>query len=92
MSHDEVDALCESLCDIIGEAGICLDSVAVPGFGTFESRQRSERVVVNPTNGVRMLIPPKVVISFRPSAMLRKKVRESGNANISDKGKEGGDE
>lgn len=84
MTRDEVDALCDSLSDILGKSGADLDSVAVPGFGAFEPRKRAERVAVNPVNGMKMLIPPKVVLSFRPSALLRKKVRELDSSSFDD--------
>lgn len=83
LSRDEVDALCDSLSEIIGNAGAELDSVAIPTFGSFEPKKRAERISVNPANGVRMLIPPKMVIGFRPSAILRKKVRDL-DSNIPD--------
>lgn len=76
ITRDEVDALCDSLGEIVGSAGAALDSVAIPSFGAFEPRKRAERVSVNPSSGVRLLIPPKVVLSFRPSSLLRRKVRE----------------
>ena len=52
-----------------------LDSVAIPGFGTFEAKKRLERVSINPATGKRMLIPPKVTLSFKPSALLKNKLR-----------------
>lgn len=45
------------------EAG---DSVTVGGFGTFEVKKRMERLVVNPGTGQRMLVPPKLVLGFKP--------------------------
>ena len=99
ITRDEVDALCDSLGEIVGKAGAELDSVSIPSFGTFEPRKRAERISVNPSSGVRMLIPPKVVLSFRPSALLRKRVRDldvddnSARATVpseNNKGNEGG--
>lgn len=63
-----------SLCSIIGEKGEALDSVGVPGFGTFESKKRLERINVHPATGKRMLLPPKVVMGFKPSAILKQKI------------------
>lgn len=70
-----VESLVSSLVDIIGEECSNLDSIAVPGFGTFETRKRLERVTVHPSSGKRMLIPPKITLSFRPSALLKQKVK-----------------
>jgi len=43
------------------------DSVSVTGFGLFEVKKKLERIMVNPGNGQRMLIPPKLVLSFKAS-------------------------
>lgn len=52
------------------------DSVAFPGFGTFETKKRAERINVHPSSGKRMLIPPKIVVSFKPSALLKQKLNK----------------
>ena len=45
------------------------------GFGTFEVKKKMERVVVNPANKQRKLIPPKLVLAFKPSAVLKEKMK-----------------
>lgn len=42
--------------------------VVISGFGTFEVRKKLERVLVNPATRQRMLVPPKMVVGFRPKA------------------------
>lgn len=48
---------------------------AVQGFGSFEVKKKKERIVVNPTTKSRMLIPPKLVLSFRPGTALKEKLK-----------------
>lgn len=48
---------------------------AVQGFGIFEIKKKMERIVVNPATKKRKLIPPKLVLSFKPSAILKEKVK-----------------
>ncbi|MCD8310507.1 MAG: HU family DNA-binding protein [Prevotellaceae bacterium] len=48
-------------------------SVAVHGFGAFEVRKKGERVSVRPSTGDRMLVPPKLVLAFRPSRLLKER-------------------
>mgnify|MGYP002524456666 FL=1 len=52
-----------------------LDSIAVPGFGTFEAKKKNERVVVNPSSGKRMLVPPKITLGFKVSNVLKSKLK-----------------
>ena len=56
----------ETLCDE--------DVVPVVGFGNFETKKRLERVLINPTTGLRMLVPPKIVVGFKPSASMKSKI------------------
>lgn len=55
---------------------LCLDgdSVAIPGFGTFSAVKTDEYVDVD-ADDRRWLRPPHIDITFRPSVVLRKKVR-----------------
>lgn len=50
-------------------------SLSVQGFGTFEVKKKMERVVVNPATKQRKLIPPKLVLAFKPSAVLKEKMK-----------------
>ncbi len=74
-SYDDVSKLMDALVTTIKERCGELDSIAIPGFGTFEAKKKSERIVVNPANGKRMLVPPKITLSFKPSALLKSKVK-----------------
>ncbi|MBQ8672580.1 MAG: HU family DNA-binding protein [Bacteroides sp.] len=49
------------------------NSVHIPGFGTFEVRKKAERISINPVSKTRFLIPPKLVLSYRPSSALKEK-------------------
>jgi nucleoid DNA-binding protein len=50
--------------------------VSVQNFGSFEVAKRNERVNVNPSNGKKMLIPPKLVVKFKVSPTLKDKIKE----------------
>lgn len=52
------------------------DAVVVPNFGTFEVKKKLERIIVNPASGQRMLVPPKLVLSFKPSAAWKYKMKK----------------
>lgn len=51
------------------------NALLVPGFGTFEVRKKNERVIVNPASGQRQLVPPKLVLGFKPVPGLKNKVK-----------------
>lgn len=49
------------------------DIVNFSGFGSFEVKKKMERISVNPTTGKRYLIPPKLVLCFKQSNVLKEK-------------------
>ncbi len=49
------------------------DAVNISGFGAFEVKKKMERISVNPTTGKRYLIPPKLVLGFKQSNVLKDK-------------------
>ena len=52
--------------------------VLIPTFGTFEVKKKLERVMVNPSTGQRMLVPPKLVLNFKPNANWTERVKNGG--------------
>ena len=51
------------------------NTVAIQGFGTFEVKKKLERISINPATQQRMLIPPKLVLTYKPSAILKEKFK-----------------
>ena len=49
--------------------------IAVQGFGSFEVKKKAERISINPASKQRMLVPPKLVLSYRPSNTLKDKFK-----------------
>ena len=55
------------------------DSVLIPNFGSFEVKKKMERIMVNPATGQRMLVPPKLVLGFKPNVGWKERVKNGGN-------------
>lgn len=49
---------------------------SIQGFGNFEVKKKMERVVVNPSTKQRMIVPPKLVLSFKPSTSVKDKFKK----------------
>ncbi len=49
--------------------------IGIQNFGTFEVKKKLERVSVNPITQQRMLIPPKLVLTYKPSTTLKEKYK-----------------
>ena len=50
------------------------NAVGITGFGIFEVKKKLERVLINPSTKQRMLVPPKMVVSFKPNNGMKDKV------------------
>lgn len=57
------------------------ESFMVPSFGTFEVKKRLERILVNPNNGKKMLVPPKLILGFKPVTTLKERMQKGGVAD-----------
>lgn len=49
---------------------------SIQGFGNFEVKKKMERIVVNPSTKQRMMVPPKLVLNFKPSASVKDKFKK----------------
>ena len=49
--------------------------ICIQGFGVFEVKKKIERISVSPTTKQRMLVPPKLVLTYRPSILLKEKFK-----------------
>lgn len=68
-----LDAFITTVENVLGEG----DIVSIPSFGNFETRKRNERIMTHPSEpGKRLLVPPKIVVNFKPSAVLKNKLNE----------------
>lgn len=72
---DDVEKLVDALAGVLRTRCSEMDSVAIPSFGVFEPKKKNERVVVHPSTGKRMLVPPKVVVGFKVSRVLKAKLK-----------------
>ncbi|MDR0430661.1 MAG: HU family DNA-binding protein [Tannerellaceae bacterium] len=75
----EVSEMLSGLSSLIGSHLVESDTVSLEDFGQFEARKKGERISVNPANGKRYLVPPKLVPVFKPSATVKTKLKDLGN-------------
>ncbi|RJX29938.1 MAG: integration host factor subunit alpha [Desulfarculus sp.] len=54
------------------------DEVLVSGFGKWSVRHKAERRGRNPQTGDPLILPPRKVVTFRPSRVLKAKVQAQG--------------
>lgn len=53
-----------------------MNTVMIKGFGNFEPKKKLEREIYNPSTGSKMLVPPKIVLTFKPSTSVKNQLKE----------------
>ena len=74
-SNKDTTRLVSSVLSIMTQELQDGNTVAIQGFGTFEVKKKMERVSVNPVTQQRLLIPPKLVLTYKPSIALKEKFK-----------------
>lgn len=70
-TNKDATQLVASLVDIMAQELQDGNIVSVDGFGRFEVRKRMERIIINPMTKQRLLVPPKLVLTFSPGTLLK---------------------
>lgn len=74
-SVKDTQTLVNNIVNAMGDAFQEDNAVLVPNFGVFETKKKMERIMVNPASGQRMLVPPKLVLNFKPNQTLKEKLK-----------------
>lgn len=75
-SRNEAAEVVEATLDVLKEAFLKGEKVQIVGFGTFAVRQKNVRLGRNPKTGEEITIPPRRVLTFRPSKILKDSVND----------------
>ena len=75
ISAKDTQTLVNNIVNAMGDAFQEDNAVLVPNFGVFETKKKMERIMVNPASGQRMLVPPKLVLIFKPNQTLKEKLK-----------------
>ena len=74
LSRNESAQLVERVLELVSDALVAGETVKISSFGTFSVRDKGARVGRNPKTGEEAPIPPRRVLSFRASHLMRDRV------------------
>lgn|SRR5574344_453952 len=77
-TSDETQKMVRTVIDTMCASFQESEPVVIQGFGSFEIKKKLERIMVNPTTQQRMLVPPKLVLTFKPTPAMKQKVNKGG--------------
>lgn len=75
LSRNESAELLEMVLGEISSALVRAETVKISSFGSFSVRQKGERIGRNPKTGDEVPILPRKVLVFRPSQLLKARIR-----------------
>jgi DNA-binding protein HU-beta len=71
MSPKEIAETLSTFFLLIGNTLSNGGCVNLSGVGQFEAKKKAERISVNPANGKKYLIPPKITLIYKPASTLK---------------------
>ncbi|MFO7919377.1 integration host factor subunit alpha [Rhodobacteraceae bacterium W635] len=74
LSRNESAQLVERVLDLMSDSLVAGEQVKISSFGTFSVRSKTARVGRNPKTGEEAPIPPRRVLTFRPSHLMKDRV------------------
>jgi len=75
-SKVEVGKMLDETTAIITSELINENIISIMNFGTLEVKKRLERISTHPNTGKKLLVPPKLIVKYKPSASFSKKLKE----------------
>ena len=76
LSRSESAELVENVLSEIADTAASGENVKLSSFGSFVVREKGERIGRNPKTGVEVPIAPRVVLVFKPSPIMKKRINE----------------
>ena len=74
LSRNESAGLVERVLELMSDSLVDGEQVKISSFGTFSVRSKTARVGRNPKTGEEAPIPPRRVLTFRPSHLMKDRV------------------
>jgi integration host factor subunit alpha len=84
LSRNESAELLEMVLGEISQALVRAETVKISSFGSFSVRQKGERIGRNPKTGDEVPILPRKVLVFRPSQLLKARIRGEDISGMTD--------
>lgn len=81
MKATDAQAWMNTLLGAMGDNFLEGNAVQLPNFGVFEVKKKLERIIINPSTGQRMLVPPKLTLAFKPTPQTKEKIKKGGENN-----------
>ena len=76
LSKTEVEKRLEETTAIFTSELLNNNVISIMNFGTLEVKKRNERISIHPNTGKKILVPPKLIVKYKPSMSLNKKIKE----------------
>ena len=76
VTHADMERIVNGFMDEVKNSVAAGENVSLVGFGTFEARERAQRIARNPQTGEQILIPAKKTPAFKAGAAFKAAVNK----------------
>lgn len=77
IEKEQILAVVEMFMKLIRNSMTDGDNVYLRGFGTFQIKHRALKKARNITKGTEVIIPPRAIVSFKPSKRFAERVKKN---------------
>ena len=74
-TNKDASTLVASVVGIMTEQFQDGKALCIQEFGTFDVKKKMERITVNPVTKQRFLVPPKLILTFKPTVSLKERLK-----------------
>lgn len=71
-----ISEIMDVFVDVVNNKLADENQIMIQNFGLFETKKRSERIAVNPQTQQRYLVPPSIVVAFKPAVGLKDELKQ----------------
>lgn len=82
LPQNESARLVEDVLTYVSDALVAGESVKISSFGKFSLREKAARVGRNPKTGVKAVIEPRRVVTFRASGIMKDRIAAGEFASV----------
>lgn len=76
LTQSQAQDLLDKTCKLMGKRFAEMDTLTIQGFGAFDVKKKQERLTIHPVSAKRLLVPPKLILTFIAGKSFKDKIKE----------------
>ena len=81
MKNTDAQGMMDARLSVMGDSFMEGNAIQLSNFGVFEVKKRMERIINQPGEERRLLVPPKLTLTFRPANQVKEQLNKEGESH-----------